>query len=433
MHCKRLTRCKATTESAWLRSLWTEAELGEDAARGCTSRLLRRCRVPDSRRLTLTVRFHDHPAFRPAHDCVYHHVASNSSALWHAKTNRSVSPPSPVSICLESSLPLRTAKVHLSFRKDLLQKIFDVHHLLDNLVLFHCSVCHERFPTLHPGTASPHSLAVMAAGHLEVYSWTKPLPPLGLKHAPLTSGCCQRCQDSLRKVANDPFLAGVATFSDKNDMDFLHGMEDHHASTLSSIPTTMSDTAERLKHEYCYPFQNATVVESMLVALSHMQIDVCHLRGARGRSVGLTSFRKNIISFPQELDDLRTLRCFWTSLEVGDIVNVARGESRGPPHRARVLELGGANVYVQFSTGESSWVDLSSIHQRIRLPWKPSDLRNQLLIFRRRDTLKDCYIADLRVRRNLVCRLLTLLTLPGTWRTDRGVEPLHLYYLLFCL
>ena len=40
-------------------------------------------------------------------------------------------------------------------------------------------------------------------------------------------------------------------------------------------------------------FKEATILESSLISLSHMQVDVCFLRG----SSGLARFRKNIISF----------------------------------------------------------------------------------------------------------------------------------------
>ena len=291
------------------------------------------------------------------------------------------------------------------------------------MILFKCSVCKERFPAFHPDCQPADVLQTTAHCSLAVHSWDRPPPPVTI-----ATGCCQRCHASLQKVETDPLLKGVAAFSSANNMDFLDGMLDENAQDLSPLPPLLSPDESRLRSEYLHLFQNATVVESMLVALAHMQVDVCYLRGQGGRASGMTAFRKNIISFPQELEDLRQLRTFWTSLEVGDVVNVTM-QPGDPPTRAVVRDLRGTEVLLQLSAGSGhQWVDLQCVAQRIRLPWKPSDLRHHLLIFRRHNSQRECYVEDLRVRRNLVRRILALLSLPGTWRTARGIEPLHLYY-----
>ena len=59
----------------------------------------------------------------------------------------------------------------------------------------------------------------------------------------------------------------------------------------------------------------------MLVALSHMQVSVCYLRSARQRRTGMTCFRKNIISFPQDVAELRQLQSFLSTLAANDVVN----------------------------------------------------------------------------------------------------------------
>ena len=122
-------------------------------------------------------------------------------------------------------------------------------------------------------------------------------------------------------------LDGVSTFSAKNNMDFVHGMDDENIleeprSTITMDPLLVRDE-NRLRKEFQYLFENATVVEEMLVALNHMQVDVCYLR-----RTGLSGFRKNIISFPQDAVELTNLKTFWTNLKVGDIVNVS--QEKGP-------------------------------------------------------------------------------------------------------
>ena len=68
------------------------------------------------------------------------------------------------------------------------------------------------------------------------------------------------------------------------------------------------------------------------------------------------------------------------------------------------------------------------IRARVVLPWKPSDLRDHLFIFRRRNAEEDEYVDDLRARRSFVRNLLQLLTLLETWRLDEEPGPMHQYY-----
>merc|ERR1712115_735442 len=51
----------------------------------------------------------------------------------------------------------------------------------------------------------------------------------------------------------------------------------------------------------------------MLVALQHMQVDVCFLAKSR-----LSGFRKNIISFLQDNAELKNFMTFWSNLSIGD-------------------------------------------------------------------------------------------------------------------
>ena len=132
-------------------------------------------------------------------------------------------------------------------------------------------------------------------------------------------------------------------------------------------------------------------------------------------------------TFPQDFEDLRALQAFWSSLAAGDVVTATN--LSGHSHRAIVRDLAGEEVLLEFpDSSQQLWTHRRHIRHRLLLPWKPADLRRHLLIFRRRDAATDVYVEDLRVRRNLVRRLLLLLTLPGTWRQSRSEEPMHMYY-----
>ena len=69
-------------------------------------------------------------------------------------------------------------------------------------------------------------------------------------------------------------------------------------------------------------FAQASIVESMLVALSHMQVNVCTFESRADSRTGITRFRKNIISFPQRLSELQQHLSFVSSVSENDIINV---------------------------------------------------------------------------------------------------------------
>ena len=81
---------------------------------------------------------------------------------WHlVQSPLSNSPPAPehVSICPGSAVPIRTAKIHMTFRKKLLERMLEASRVLGNMVLFKCNVCHSRFPTFHPAYFPPPAIA----------------------------------------------------------------------------------------------------------------------------------------------------------------------------------------------------------------------------------------------------------------------------------
>ena len=101
-----------------------------------------------------------------------------------------------------------------------------------------------------------------------VHTWDSlPGPPALL--APVLTGVCQNCADSLKKVEEDATLRGVAVFSARNAQ-----------LPLYNFPST--SRIDLLNMEVRALFAQASIVESMLVALNHMQVNVCTFEKSRG-------------------------------------------------------------------------------------------------------------------------------------------------------
>ena len=108
-----------------------------------------------------------------------------------------------------------------------------------------------------------------------------------------------------KRFKNDALLANVGVFTAQNNWDPLFGLDDGAAYK-----------------EWLNLSRIATVTETMLVALSHMQVSVCYLRHQKHYGTGMPGFKANIISSPQEALELTKLNHYWSSLELHDIVNV---------------------------------------------------------------------------------------------------------------
>ena len=89
---------------------------------------------------------------------------------------------------------------------------------------------------------------------------------------------------NLVKSEKDELLKGVAVFSLENQMDILMGYDNPRNTHMPG-----HDVSAILKELGTY-FKEATILESSLISLSHMQVDVCFLRG----SSGLARFRKTL-------------------------------------------------------------------------------------------------------------------------------------------
>ena len=92
-------------------------------------------------------------------------------------------------------------------------------------------------------------------------------------------------------------LRDICTFGPENNWDPLNNIDDVRFPFGRDIGEL--DRSALLKElRYCH--DNATVTESMFVALEHMQVVCCYLRNSRLGTTSMTGFRKNIISFPQD-------------------------------------------------------------------------------------------------------------------------------------
>ena len=98
------------------------------------------------------------------------------------------------------------------------------------MVLFKCNECKNRFPTWHPDYPCPlQKLQCLKTCPIDVAPEDFDTKPEGEnRFATFHTGICQRCRRNLDKHIGDPVLEGVSTFSAKNNMDFVHGMDDEN-------------------------------------------------------------------------------------------------------------------------------------------------------------------------------------------------------------
>ena len=124
----------------------------------------------------------------------------------------------------------------------------------------------------------------------------------------------------------------------------------------------------------------------------------------------------------------------FSNLHENDIINVWWQPSETEPkviHRARILQLHSNELIVEIAYQDelhTVLVSYTDIEKRVSLPWKPKDLRDNLIVFQRRQGRTNEYVQDLVVRRNMVLRILTLLTAKGHRGIGHEEESLHQYY-----
>jgi len=227
-------------------------------------------------------------------------------------------------------LPVRVAKYDVRLREASLRAVQAMHAILSRMVLFRCNDCKERFPTFHPAYVPPPSLAKdmellrrggdgVAACSVEVYSWDA-LPPLEAPDgvAEYCSGTCLRCQkdmdDQLKLQECDQERAVIVP----------RRSEENHMDPCFRFPF---DELKEL-------FDGATLVESMLVALEHMQVNFVTVS-----RTGLRKFRRNTISFPQDVPLFAARQGMMKQYRPGDRVNSVRGPGRDLSREVRKAVL----------------------------------------------------------------------------------------------
>ena len=222
--------------------------------------------------------------------------------------------------------PVRVAKYDVRLRDVSLRAAHAMHAILTRMVLFQCHECNERFPAFHPAYTPPPMIANemeilrkgksgVAACSIEVASWDE-LPDLEPEDgvAQRCFGTCLRCRRDMDAMALEKGCEDVIPrFGHLNHMDpcFRFPFDD-----LKSL------------------FDSATLVESMLVALEHMQVSFVTLAW----STGLRKFRRNTISFPQDIAAFARRHGMMRRYQVGSRVNSSRGpygDAKDPARPAR--------------------------------------------------------------------------------------------------
>jgi hypothetical protein len=214
-------------------------------------------------------------------------------------------------------------------------------------------------------------------------------------------------------------------------------------------------------------FEEATLNEVMFVSLEHMQIDYVTVRMTQ-----LDKFRKNVISFPQDVRSFVEREGMLQHYKVNDRVNSVRGPGSGlerAPVMARdasedwrrqyaedaqgrlvfpgtVKGVEGPGIYkieYDYLEGDSHVERREHLAPRLQMPWHPQKLQGKLVIMLTRNVKYGEPIEGLEVRWDYVCNLLqALVDRPDVYRhmrrTDGTVapwreggevdEPMHRWY-----
>ena len=350
-------------------------------------------------------------------------------------------------------IPARVAKYDVQLREGAVRAAQAAHAILSRMVLFTCRECSERFPTFHPAYAPPECIARnmevlkrgrdgLASCSVEVFWWEE-LPPLqppdGL--ALQCSGVCVRChKDMLEQMASNKSAANLGEFVGLRSVE-------NHMDPCFRFP---ADDLREL-------FDGATIVEAMLVALEHMQINFVTISHSQ-----LRKFKRNIISFPQEVSSFVAKLGLMRNYRPGDRVNSVRGfgfDAAVPDRPARRVvdasdedrekyahDSGGCLIFpatvlerrpdgllvLEYDGGGQGREKSENVHPRLAMPWSPSDVPLHVMLRRNLGRGKGA-LEGLQVRWFVVANLLQALTsLPPNgqcWRLGgREDEPMHKYY-----
>ena len=330
------------------------------------------------------------------------------------------------------------AKYEVSLREEPLQASRAIHTILTRMVMFHCDSCRERFPTFHPAYEPPEELELdilkagfdgVASCSTAVASWNDLPPPPDapepeLLVATVHTGLCKRCQRDMTQESKKN-KDKVARRSHLNVMDPCWNFPHKELQWL---------------------FEQATVVEEQLIALEHMQVNFVQVY-----RTGMTKFRRNVISFPQDIgafaqrwglgktyrkDDRvncflrpgddpareRVLSATATALEKEALAVSEEGALVFPATVTAVRQDGVFELKYDLPVGGVGCATLKDLRPRVRMPWHPTFLNGQFALFLHRNVPHGRDIEDVRVRWDYVSNYLKALTRLGRWRTD-CVEP----------
>jgi len=350
-------------------------------------------------------------------------------------------------------VPVRVAKYEVELRENPLRAAQAMHAILSRMVLFTCNDCKERFPTFHPAYVPPPAVAkdmeILKRGHdgvaacnVEVSKWDE-LPPLEAADGVATccSGTCLRCQKDM-----DEQLKDQGGDESRGQIVALLS-EDNHMDPCFRFPW---DDLKDL-------FEGATMTEAMLLALEHMQVNFVTV------SSGLRKFRRNTLSFPQDIVSFSERLGLMKNYRPGDRVNSVRGVGQNPRNPDRevrrvtdatpeereryAVDAGGALIIpgrvlerfadglllVKYDHGGEGLERPENVTPRLTMPWHPKDVPLHLMLRRSVGRGRDA-LEGLHVRWWYVANLLqALCAFPrngyGPWRMGgKEQEPMHKYY-----
>ena len=358
--------------------------------------------------------------------------------------------PARASLVPVKLLQPRVAKYDVVLKEGPLRAVHAKHVMLTRMVLFSCNECVERFPAFHPAY-DPRDVPKLdvellrrgkdgvAACNTEVARWDE-FPPFEPSEAELVlaeqySGMCRRCHVDLvhqrKQLGEQADEADViAKFSWRSHMDPCFMFPEQELREL---------------------FNKASLTEHMFIALEHMQVSFVTAQKTR-----LTKFRKNVISFPQDLPSFVQRVGVMCRYDVGDRVNSLRGPGRDLARQPRLFVDASEEDRLRFAPDDFGRVvfpatvirvhadgvlelqydfgigdgleEITQVQPRVRMPWHPKFLRGQYTLMLRRNLGHGRVLEGLELRWGLVSNILHALTRMGHWRLS-GVEgPMHKYY-----
>ena len=359
---------------------------------------------------------------------------------------------SRVRIVPVGEVPVAVAKYEVPLREEALRAVHADQTIRTRMVVFHCNWCNERFATFHPAYWPPwevwQEMELLRRGsdgvalcNIEVDSWEE-LPPFEEDPAvggvaQVYRGTCRGCAVDMRRQREMP-PEGVAA-------EAVRVIPKRSAyNFMDPIFTFPRDELQGL-------FDQASLVEEMLVALEHMQVNMVTVKG---RGTGLARFKKNVISFVQDTLGFAQRHSMLREFRVHDRVNSTRGPG-AEVDRPRVVptpvdpyadyardgsgfvvfpgtvveRLGNGQLRVRYDCGAEGVELEEHLVARVRMPWSPKDLKGQLVIMLRRSLGRGRgYLEGLEVRWGLVARILRALCRPGVWGPEDRRGPMHKYY-----